>query len=445
MNKVSRLSDKISDIIQAKFKNFLQRFKIIYLFGFNKLITSAENLFVAEVIYILKKLTKITTIFLTCICSLIYAFLIYGITCLPDDADRFSTNETFLYQVSFENNTKAAFSYGTESSFENNSTLKFLRVFPVKHLNNSGNERKYVIPGGELIGINLKTNGVLVVGTECFDSVNGPVNPADNAGIKVGDTLTEINGSRISSNSELSDIIANSEGSPLSLSLIREGKNINVTLKPEISELSGLYKGGLWIRDSTGGIGTLTFTDSINGTFGSLGHGIYDVDTGELIPTECGEIYNAELTDIIKGTTGTAGELRGTFYGNAFGSIDVNSENGVCGKITGKTTESGVIPVAHCDEVSTGYAQIISTVEGNNKAYYDIEIEKINKTSGNKNMVIKITDPYLLSVTGGIVQGMSGSPIIQNGMIIGAVTHVFLNEPTKGYGIFIDNMMNINT
>ena len=228
------------------------------------------------------------------------------------------------------------------------------------------------------------------------------------------------------------------------MSLLRNSKTINVTLKPEISALSGLYKGGLWIRDSTGGIGTLTFTDSINGTFGSLGHGIYDIDTGELIPTECGEVYNADLNTVIKGTNGTAGEIRGSFHGNAFGTIDVNCDNGVCGKIIDNITQSEVIPVADKNEISTGHAQIISTVNGNKKEYFDIEIEKINKTSDNKNMIIKVIDDDLLSVTGGIVQGMSGSPIIKDGMIVGAVTHVFLNDPTKGYGIFIENMLNIN-
>ncbi len=292
------------------------------------------------------------------------------------------------------------------------------------------------------MGIRLKTNGVLVVGTESFISDGKEVSPAQNAGICIGDSLLEIDGKSISSNKELSDIIASSMGNPVKVLVIREGTSKELTLQPEISDISGCYKGGLWIRDSTGGIGTLTYIDVENGTFGSLGHGIYDTDTSQLIPTDTGELYSANLTGIKKGITGNAGEIKGIIEGNCYANISINSENGIFGSVFYIDAESKALPAASADEIKTGEAQIISTVSGNSKNYYNIEIEKINLNAENKNLIIKVTDENLLNTTGGIIQGMSGSPIIQDGMIVGAVTHVFLNDPTRGYGIFIENMLN---
>ena len=302
--------------------------------------------------------------------------------------------------------------------------------------------RKYLIPGGNLIGIRLKTDGVLVVGTESFDSVNGDVSPAEEAGIKIGDTLKTVEDIRISDNEQLSEIIASSGGTPLDVEIIRDGEIVAVTMTPEISSVTGEYKCGLWIRDSTGGIGTLTYYDAENGSFGSLGHGIYDTDTGKIIPTEKGEICDATLSGVTKGTNGTAGELKGTISGDAFGNIISNNENGIYGNINIIANSLDILPVAFPDEVITGKAEIISTVRNNTPEIFEIEIERISKSAENKNFVIRVTDEELLNITGGIVQGMSGSPIIQNGRIIGAVTHVFVNDPTKGYGIFIDNMLN---
>ena len=301
--------------------------------------------------------------------------------------------------------------------------------------------RKYLIPGGNLIGIRLKTDGVLVVGTESFDTHSGASSPADKAGIMVGDTLKTVEDIKISDNSQLSEIIASSGGNPLDVEIIRDGKTIAVTMTPEISVVTGEYKCGLWIRDSTGGIGTLTYCDAENGSFGSLGHGIYDTDTGKIIPTEKGIICDATLNGVTKGINGTAGELKGIISGDSYGSIISNNENGIYGDIDIICGSLDILPVAFIDEVTTGKAEIISTVRDNKTEKFEIEIERISKSAENKNFIIKVTDEELLSVTGGIVQGMSGSPIIQNGRIVGAVTHVFVNDPTKGYGIFIDNML----
>ena len=224
----------------------------------------------------------------------------------------------------------------------------------------------------------------------------------------------------------------------------RNNKTIFLTLKPEKSTITGKYKSGLWIRDSTGGIGTLTFADIKNGTFASLGHGIYDVDTNSLLTSSGGTLYTAKLSGITKGCNGIAGELRGSIGSETLGEeVFINCENGIYGSISKNFSMEDIMPVAFNNEVKVGKAQIVSTVN-NQKTVFDIEIEKIDMNTENKNMIIKITDKELIDTTGGIVQGMSGSPIIQNDKFVGAVTHVFLNDPTKGYAILAENMLEVS-
>ncbi len=395
-------------------------------------------------VIIINKAIKITALVLSVFSVIIFSFIIYGTNSIPDEITSSKDNIEYYEIYNIRNHTKrisTAFCYGSKDNNRCNATVTLLNTFPVKEVNINKCDRKYLIPGGELVGIKLKTNGVLIVGTESFDTAEGQANPAYEAGIQIGDTLLSVDGKTITTNGELAFLISNSGGKSLNLEILREDKIINLTLIPRISVLTGLYKGGLWIRDSTGGIGTLTYADTQTGIAASLGHGIYDPDTGELIPTQKGEFLNAELNGIIKGTNGIAGELKGTITGEAFGTIDINCENGIYGDLIFCDFSSEALPVADSNEVKTGYAEIISTVNGNGKEFFDAEIEKININADNKNMIIKITDEELLETTGGIVQGMSGSPIIQNGMIIGAVTHVFLNDPTKGYGILIENML----
>ncbi len=307
--------------------------------------------------------------------------------------------------------------------------------------NHYNNSRKTVIAGGELIGLKLKTKGVVIVGTEKFECENGMADPSAEAGILVGDIIVSIDGQEVYNNIELSTIIENSAGKTLNFNILRNGNSLCLNFTPVKSSLTGLYKGGLWVRDSTGGIGTLTYTDLESGTIATLGHGIYDVDTKELLPVDSGEVYSAKLNGVKKGTGGTAGELIGSIGSENYGEITVNCENGVYADSYYIAHSDDVYPVAYPEEITTGKAQIISTVAGNTKKYYDIEIKKIDTDSDNKNLIVEVTDDELLDITGGIVQGMSGSPIIQNDMIVGAVTHVFLNDPTKGYGIIIENML----
>ncbi len=397
-----------------------------------------------EVIKI-KKFIKGFSIALTTLSVIIFSLIIYGSSALPDFIRTIGTDLNFsgIYSVSVSENGSSDISVSVTENYTTDSDIKLFGTFPVKKINVTKSERKYVIPGGELVGIRLKTNGVLVVGTESFMSNGNNVAPAQDAGIRVGDSLLKIDGKAISTNKELAEIISDSGGQPINVVINRDGEEKNLTLKAQLSDVTGNYKGGLWVRDSTGGIGTLTYFDIENGTFASLGHGIYDTDTNKLLPSESGELFSATLNGIQKGISGSAGELKGVISGNAFGKININCDSGIFGNVYYINTDDDMLPVATADEIEVGKAQIISTIN-NTKNYYDVEIEKINLNSDNKNMIIKITDEELLSATGGIIQGMSGSPIIQNGMIVGAVTHVFLNDPTKGYGIFLENMLEIS-
>ncbi len=388
----------------------------------------------------MKKIIKISTSVITAVSLFILSFIVCLNLSLSDEA-YISDGVIYLSENIFRNkNGKIPASAGNGA----NKSNVFLPVTDILGRNNDlkrEQDRKYLIPGGNLIGIRLKTDGVLVVGTESFDTDKGNASPATDAGIKVGDTLKTVEDIKISDNAQLSEIIASSEGCPLDVEIIRDGQTIAVTLTPEISAVTGEYKCGLWIRDSTGGIGTLTYCDAENGSFGSLGHGIYDTDTGKIIPTEKGEICDATLTGITKGINGTAGELKGTITGDSYGSIITNNENGIYGNIDIISNTLDILPVAFLDEVTTGKAEIISTVRDNKAEIFEIEIERISKSAENKNFVVKVTDAELLEITGGIVQGMSGSPTIQDGKLVGADTHVLVNDPTRGYGIFIENML----
>ena len=228
----------------------------------------------------------------------------------------------------------------------------------------------------------------------------------------------------------------------MKLQLRRKDKVFFTDFKAAYSETEGKYKAGIWIRDSAAGIGTMTFLDKETGMFASLGHGVCDIDTGEILPVYEGDIVGATVNGCSIGQRGKAGELCGVFSSESKGILYLNCQCGVYGKMNEKLTESKLYPVAFNDEVQKGKAQIISTVDETGPQVFDIEITKISKdNSEDKNLVIKVVDENLLSKTGGIVQGMSGSPIIQNGMLVGAVTHVFINDPTQGYAIFSRTML----
>ena len=301
--------------------------------------------------------------------------------------------------------------------------------------------RREVVPGGELVGIRLRTRGVTVVGVTAFDGENGKADPAGDAGVRAGDILLEVDGEAVGRGEDLTRLIEESGGKTLELLLERGGEPLRLHLKPEKTGSTGLYKGGLWVRDSTAGIGTLTFSDPVEGRISTLGHGIYDADTGALIDAADGEIFTATVTGVTPGAAGAAGEIGGRIGDVLLGSVDENGEAGVYGNLYRIDDPAGTVPVASAEEVHTGAATVICTVSGEGKQAYDLEITRLHSGAGSRRMTVRVTDTALLAVTGGIVQGMSGAPILQDGMLVGAVTHVFVNDPRAGYAIYAEDML----
>ena len=309
---------------------------------------------------------------------------------------------------------------------------------PTKNENNS---QTSVYLGGFPIGIKLYCDGVIIVDTQNVAVSGGYENPAQKAGLLKGDIIKSIDGKKVTRNQEVSELIEESNGKQLKLQILRNGELKNIQFSSVYSTVSGQYKAGLWIRDSSAGIGTVTFYTE-DGEFASLGHAVCDVDTGEMLPIESGETTNAKITGFYKGKVGTAGELCGILESKSTGKIVVNDGIGIYGVFDSVDTTRTLYPLANKNEVKIGAAQIVTTIENGKEQAFNIEIERIDYASDeHKNLVIKVTDENLISKTGGIVQGMSGSPILQDGKIIGAITHVFLNDPTGGYGIFAETML----
>ncbi len=306
-------------------------------------------------------------------------------------------------------------------------------------------ERKTLVPCGTPFGIKMLTDGVVVtdfgtvnIGLEC-------VSPAELAGIRKGDIITAVNDISVCDSASLSEAVQVA-GESCTIDLIRNGQLLTVTAKPVISSSDGQYKLGLWTRDSCAGIGTMTFYDPENDIFGGLGHAVSDISTGMTLPLLEGEITSVTIIDILKGSDGMPGELCGAFISEAeTGTVEINSDYGVFGYSDITPVLNEPMEIAYNDEIRKGKATIYTTVAGMMPKEYEIEIEKIDygSKSASRNMTIRVTDDELLSITGGIVQGMSGSPIIQDGRIIGAVTHVLVNDSAMGYGIFIENMCDI--
>ena len=321
--------------------------------------------------------------------------------------------------------------------------LMLYNIVPIKTVNVDVVSDTMLVPCGTPFGIKMFTNGVVIVGVADIQTKSGMINPAAVSGLKVGDVITAINGQAVNTNSEIGDAILNSKGSILKLTVCRNNSVLSVDLQPVKSETDLTYKAGLWVRDSTAGIGTLTFYNPSTKCFAGLGHGVCDNDTNELMPLLDGEIVPVTINGITKGEKGVPGELRGYFSTDtAMGTLDKNVTEGVYGTMN-VVPKGKAIEVAMKQEVKPGAAKIMTTIDGSGPRYYDAVIEKIDyrEDIGSKNLIIHITDTTLLSKTGGIIQGMSGSPVIQNGKIVGAVTHVFVNDPTRGYGIFAESML----
>lgn len=306
---------------------------------------------------------------------------------------------------------------------------------------------RYVYPMGKTVGIKLFSEGVLVVGLSEIKTDAGNSSPAKTCGLQEGDIITHINSEEVNSIEEVQALLQTLGGESMSVRILRNNAQSQLTAQAVQCNADGAYKLGAWIRDSMAGIGTMTFYDPESQIFGTLGHGINDVDTAMLMPLQSGSIMPSSVTDVKKGQSGAPGELHGSFQvENDLGQLFANTPGGVFGQMSGgvMTTDQELVAVAKPNEVKTGKVQILSNISGDKVERFDAEIVKLYpNASDTRDLMLHITDPRLLEATGGIVQGMSGSPILQDGKLVGAVTHVLLNDPTKGYGIFADHMLDL--
>jgi len=315
------------------------------------------------------------------------------------------------------------------------ATVYLCGVIPLKTVEVAVADTLSVVPGGQAIGISLRPDGILVAAIADVDTPDGQKSPAKAAGIEAGDIIHTINGTRVSKVSEVTEFVQKSKDA-LSLKGERNKKEMEWTVAP-VYDKNGKAKIGLWIRDTVSGIGTLSFfTDSL---FGALGHPISDIDTGQFVEAAGGNIYSASIVNVDKGQKGVPGSLCGIFTSKKMGEITQNTDCGVFGTAAGLSGKK--VPIGRKKEIKCTKAELWCDI-GNGVEHFDVEIVRVMPSAdSSKGMVIHITDDSLIERTGGIVQGMSGSPLIQNGKLIGAVTHVFVNDPTRGYGIFIENML----
>ncbi|SJZ33287.1 SpoIVB peptidase [Garciella nitratireducens] len=360
-----------------------------------------------------------------------------------------------LVQNNYQLNLNEPIKLQTSNTGEIGVQLKLFGVIPIKNMKVKVLPDVKLYPGGQSIGVKLKTEGVIVVGLSEITGEDGKSYcPGLDANVNVGDIIYKINGKRVNTAEDVSRIVNHLTNQPVELNIKRKNRWEKISIKPIKDEVDGQYKIGLWVRDNTAGIGTLTFYHEGSNKYGALGHAITDVTTGIIMPVNDGEIVSAKVGSVLHGEKGKPGEIRGIFYNEdkVIGNIEKNTSQGLYGSTYTKLINNKItkpISIGLQQHIKEGPAKILTTIEGNQVEEFDVEIEKIVPQSkkSEKGMIIQVTDSELLKKTGGIVQGMSGSPIIQNNKLVGAVTHVFVNDPTKGYGIFIEWMLeeaNIN-
>ena len=347
--------------------------------------------------------------------------------------------------VSIEQRTSEECSTAGPQKNEISAQARLFGIFPIKEVRLVESERKKVVPGGIPFGIKLLSNGVIVSAVTAVVQNGKLINPARDVGIKSGDVIVRVNGKTVRSNNELIRAVQKSGGNKIKLEVKHQsGRDETLFVSPVLDSSNGEYKIGVFIRDSSAGIGTVTFFEQQSGLFAGLGHGVCDSETGNIMSLYEGEVVISEIDSITKGKNGTPGQLNGHFSSSrSVGNILKNDETGVYGALSSVKVVSPAVEVAFKQEVKTGKATMLTTVEGSTPQEFEIEIEKIsyNENRNTKNMVVHVTDKRLLSLSGGIVQGMSGSPILQNGKLVGAITHVLVDDPTRGYAIFAENML----
>lgn len=321
--------------------------------------------------------------------------------------------------------------------------VKLFGVIPFKTMSIAVIENSKLIPLGEPVGVYVKTKGVMVLDTGTFMGMDGQEKDPAKSLLKAGDYIQCVNGKELENKKEFMECIEHCDGNPIQLEIKRGTEKKTIWLQPVLDNKEQ-YKAGLWVRDNAQGVGTLTYLDQF-GTFGALGHGINDMDTGKLLEIEGGSLFHVDIVSILKGEAGNPGELSGIITytkSSKMGDVFWNKESGIYGELKSWPTREPALDIGLKQEVHKGKAQILTTVS-EKAEYYDVEIlnTHLRNDNINRGIELQVTDPRLLEQTGGIIQGMSGSPILQDGKVIGAVTHVLVNDPTKGYGIFIENML----
>ena len=380
----------------------------------------------------MKRMIRRGAAVLMLLCALSFAGVGYGRFAIPDTVPVLNTNESVLPKL---------FAF---SGAENQKDVRFLHTIPVKKSRVRQVERDFVVPLGSAFGIKLYTDGVMVVRTDVVDAEQGAVSPAKKADIRDGDMILAIGGEPVRTNSQAAKLFSESDGSPLTLRVRRQDVVFETTLEPLRSLRDGRFHAGIWVRDSSAGIGTMSFYSPALGVFGGLGHAVCDVDTGQLLPIAGGEAVDATIKGSYKGRSGDPGELCGVFGNRRIGELIANTDCGVYGVSDAPEGNTDAVPVAMYYEVQTGGAVMLAEVDEEGVRAYHVEITKLfqNPDAKQKNLVVKVTDTELIRRTGGIVQGMSGSPILQNGMLVGAVTHVFVGDPLQGFGVYAQTMVN---
>ncbi len=334
----------------------------------------------------------------------------------------------------------------TVSPAEGNAAeLRLFGVIPVKQVTRTTVPAEAVYLGGAPFGIRMLMAGAMVVSLADVPSGAGNLCPAERAGIEVGDVIRSVNGVPVTDNAAIQQTVAASEGKPVTVSLTRDSTALTLVVQPVLSSVTHRWQTGMWVRDSTAGIGTVTYyTLSETGAagFAGLGHAVCDADTGEQIPLGSGDVIPVRVTEVIPGTAGKPGELRGIFDPErSIGTLLANTACGIFGSLDALPPDAQPVKVAYSQDIRRGEAYLYTTLHGETPSAYTVEIEELRRNdTAFRDLVIRVTDETLLAETGGIVQGMSGSPIMQDGKLVGAVTHVFVKDPTRGYGIFAEHM-----
>lgn len=390
----------------------------------------------------MKKAIRIFDVILFFICVVIFGVIIWGNAALPSGVVTYDGNSKPLAKVFTYTGKSTSLAVDKQTATPRRENLKLFGIIPVKEVTVTEKAEQKVMVSGEVFGIKLYTDGVIVVGIQEVQTDSGKKSPSGSAGIEVGDIIVAIDGENVYTSDQVQSILGANNGGSFEVKIKRGERYRNYTVTPVYCEREGCYKAGMWVRDSTAGIGTITFYNKQSGIFAALGHQINDIDTKEIMPMLDGEAVKATVSKIEKSTRGTTGSLECDFTNQTLGKLLSNTDCGIYGAYAEVSECAKEYPVAAIQEVKKGKATLISTVEKGQPKEYEIEITHIgfNENNREKNMIVKVTDKDLIDKTGGIVQGMSGSPIIQNGKLVGALTHVIVGNPQKGYAVFAQTM-----